>query len=652
MKDDYFQLLDEFTDKIVRKEYRKAKHYLETDNRYQAIEKKHRREDWFEEWQKSAYKEYKKKKKKQKELALQEFEKRLREGQVVKLGADWEDIRDSIDFMNEDFVKELRDREMSKIYDDVYEELEQEERRRVEKERQERKKQLKQDRVKFGEFIDELVKDLKLHAKLRFDDENVVKLMENDERYKRMKERQGHKIEDIFSERMDKLKYDLADDKKIFKQFVKSKEKEIVIGEKDDLQSVLPRFKELMNGGDEKKDGDKDCLLLNVSEQHLGLLLLEYIAKKQRNCKDVGGEGMDVDLVKNDTKKKGDIKINIKNGNGVNAKKRQREDLNDNEPSRKRQKTDHHGHIDVTIHDPKIDRKNEEMDEGEIEELEEGELSDIDEEKHEDKDNKNNNDDMINDKDDNDINNKDGIKKLDKENKNHHKKKNVSSSSSGKRSRSRRRSRSRSSSYSGSSSHDRSDNDYSSGSDESDSRRRRRHKKRDRDRRKNKKRDHHDSSRHRKKNKRGRDRDGKSGRSRDRVGDILYGMGSDFEEDDLYYRGDINRRGNDGVGGIGNSGSEDNTGGNPVMMHLNNGRGGNGHHRGRRRGGGGGGRRRGGGRGGDKRGGHWRRNNGGIHEHEHHDLDYHAGAGYNDTEINADSYNLDNDEMARWNTGH
>ena len=113
-------------------------------------------------------------------------------------------------------------------------------------------------------------------------------------------------------------------------------------------------------------------------------------------------------------------------------------------------------------------------------------------------------------------------------------------------------------------------------------------------------------------------------------------MGSDFEEDDLYYRGDIRR-------GVDRDHNDD-----PVMTHLrNDGMNGRGGHHGRRRG-----------RGHNmmnKRGGHsmnmsWGRgHNGGGGGGIHHDLDYMHGGSYNDTEINADSYNLDSDDMARWN---
>ena len=43
-----------------------------------------------------------------------------------------------------------------------------------------------------------------------------------------------HKMEDIWNLKMDKLKYKLAEDKKIFKSFMKLKDNELNIGENDD----------------------------------------------------------------------------------------------------------------------------------------------------------------------------------------------------------------------------------------------------------------------------------------------------------------------------------------------------------------------------------------------------------------------------------
>jgi len=274
LKRDYFDLLDEMESKIVRKEYRKAKHYLESDGRYQAIQKKHRREDWFDEWQKNAYKEYKRKKKKQKEFAIQQFTEKLRESNVVifdakKTKPKWSEVREceKLEFLKkEDLFKEISDRTQKKIYDDLYQEL-----------KSKKKLKWKEDRNNFGLLIDELIKNKKIHCRCRYDDDLVVKLMENDERYKLMKHEQEHKIADIFNDKLDELKYELIDDKKVFRQFLKSNTLEIK--ESENLCDVVSRFKELMIDGNNEE-------IKKLSDDHIDLLLMEYVAKKKEKEKE------------------------------------------------------------------------------------------------------------------------------------------------------------------------------------------------------------------------------------------------------------------------------------------------------------------------------------------------------------------------------
>ena len=143
----------------------------------------------------------------------------------------------------------------------------------------------------------------------------------------------------------------------------------------------------------------------------------------------------------------------------------------------------------------------------------------------------------------------------------------------------------------------------------------------------------------------------------DGIGDVLYGIGSDFDEDDLYLLqsdvGDADHQIMDSCVDMErekrNKARDDR-----IDNDVHDGR----EHRENRRrraqretaenhgihdlNGINGLRLRGRGEGGP-----WRR---GVHHGMHHDLDYVPNA--HDAEIIADSCNLDNDEMARWNTGH
>ncbi len=69
----------------MKRDFRKARHYFESDDRFINIERKHRREDWFVEWQKSAYKEYKKRRRRVKEAATAQFAERLRESGLLRI---------------------------------------------------------------------------------------------------------------------------------------------------------------------------------------------------------------------------------------------------------------------------------------------------------------------------------------------------------------------------------------------------------------------------------------------------------------------------------------------------------------------------------------------------------------------------------------
>ena len=582
LKSDYFALLDSFTDKIVKRDFRKARHYIESDDRFLNIERKHRREDWFEEWQKTAYKEYKKRRKRVKEAALNEFETRLRASGLVTLESEWESVRQQIDFGDAPFMKEVSDRGQSKVFDEIIGELEDEERRKEEEAKAERKRIHKMERAAFGQFIDELVAERKICARSKWDDSMVQKVLSEkgngDGRYERMVEGQEHRMEGVFVERMESLKEELADSKRVFKQFMKTLKgtaKELVVAEGEALESVVMRFKALLEGEFVGEDGavetqqngnDKLEAMRRVSGDDMELLLMEYMIKKRRQNKEdkehKDEESADVDLVKNADRglqKGNDIKINLKS----NLKKRARYDDQKElspesgaEPQRKRQKVDH---------DPSEQDK-------EAMELEEGELSEEDEVKSRD-----------------DVDAQRGA--------------------NGHRSSRNRRSGSSRSSQSSESPHDRKrDGHYSP----SRSRSRGRHRSDRRERRRRRK---------------------DKGRERTSYGDIVYGIGSDLDEDDLYYKGGVKgsnelSEGTDEVDGNKRNGVRDkgrrrDRANLDMSLEEMNGRRGDGTH--------------------------WRRES---QRQRHQDLDRVDYPTERDAQIDANSYNLDNEEVSRWNTVH
>merc|ERR1712228_552277 len=404
---------------------------------------------------------------------------------------------------------------------------------------------------------DELICKRLIHCRCRFDDDLVVELMQNDDRYKNMIDgEQAHKIENIFDDKIDALKNKLVADKKIFRQFIKCNS--LSIGEEDKMCDILQRFEALMSDKDEIK---------KVDAKHIELLLMEYVSKRQEKEKKERLKNEEAKAKKNEIAKN----ENKSNGNHGSTKKRQRSEIveneenkkNCNEPKRKRQKT-------LTLHDPNEYKKEDEMDEGEIEELEEGECSDIDN------------------------------KKVMNENGNAHK-----NESEQRKEHKNGKHRRLSSDYSNSS---RSRSRSSSNSNEND----RRHKHRKSGKRRNgKKDDYH----YKKRGKRSSTKKRKD-RSEHHIDNVLYGIGSDLDENDLYYRGDIKRNVDDQDIAMNDNDDED-----LREVNVHNGRG-----------------RR-------IMRGHWRGHR--QQQQQHHDLDYVNNYNH-DQEINADSYNLDNDDMARW----
>ena len=566
LKSDYFALLDSFTDKIVKRDFRKARHYIESDDRFLNIERKHRREDWFEEWQKTAYKEYKKRRKRIKEAAINEFETRLRASGLVTLESEWDAVRQAIDFGEESFMREVSDRGQRKVFDEIMGELEDEERRKEEEAKAERKRIHKMERTAFGQFVDELVAERKICARSKWDDTTVQKVLSEkgngDNRYERMVEAQQHRMEGVFVERMEALKEALADSKRVFKQFMKTLKgttKEVTVSEEDSLESVVLRFKALLEGEGVGEDGavepnEKLAAMKGVSGDDVELLLMEYMIKKRRQRDNK--ENKEEDDTDRGVADRVEMKIALKS----NLKKRARFDEAKEvspEPQRKRQKVDH-------------------QDPTEAMELEEGEVSEEDE-----------------------------VKSRDDAN--------------GYRSSRNRRSGSSRSSQSSESPHDRKrDGHYSPSRSRS--------------------RSHGKHGRHHRRERGSRRRHADKGRERTSYGDIVYGIGSDLDEDDLYYKGGVKgyhelSEGTDEAtstrnGGTAGDKKEVRRRRDHLDMSLEEMNG-----------------RRAGTGGNVNGGGHWRRD-----PQRHPDLDRVDYPTERDAQIDANSYNLDNEEASRWNT--
>eukprot|EP01084_Bolivina_argentea_P287472 493294_1 len=93
-----------------------------------------------------------------------------------------------------------------------------------EKNKQEKKIKIKLEKNKFIELINELIKKKLINCKTKWNDIILNELMYNDERYKLMKLNQSNKIQIIFNQKINQLKYQINKSKKIFKNFIKLKE--------------------------------------------------------------------------------------------------------------------------------------------------------------------------------------------------------------------------------------------------------------------------------------------------------------------------------------------------------------------------------------------------------------------------------------------
>ncbi len=413
---------------------------------------------------------------------------------------------------------------------------------------EEQKRAQRAERAAFGHFVDELVAERKLCARSKWADEAVqsVFVERDDARWRVMAEGQQHRMEGVFVERMEALKERVADSKRAFKHFmkgIKGTAKELVVAEGESLTNVMTRFTALLEGESGDGDGDEAVSAMKaVNEDHVELLLMEYMLKKKRQskenreCKETENDSVDIDLVKTANC---NLERAQKRGNGIqinidrNDKKRGRDRYDDHkevspengaEPLRKRRKI---GDSDSA---------------NGADSVEEGEVSDVDDE---------------------------ATTKSNGQSAGHRRSNEVDRHRNSSSSRSRSRSHGKRGRHRG----DRGD------------RRERRHRRTEKD---------------------------GAREPPTSYGDIVYGIGSDLDEDDLYYKGGVKgyselSEGRDGADDMAN-GSGNRRGGRDLV---------------RRRDGGG--------------GGHWRRSS---DRQRHHDLDRVDYSAEQEAVIDANSYNL------------